>query len=132
MDWEGLFNRQEHPDNIIVEKTPVADVAAESDRGSKSTNTDTTNSTSKKAGEESLVGQEADMLLEDEGEERKRPDVFAMFVATKKKTESSFTAAMATPRSSFLKSACGCMKARKFASRPAAVCQPWPPVCCVT
>lgn len=89
MDWEGLFHRLDHSDNIVVEKSMIEELVGSS-RGSKSTNTDTTNSTNKKGGgsghdESSLLGKEADMLLEDENEGRKRPDVFAMFVSTKKK-----------------------------------------------
>lgn len=86
MDWEGLFNKVDHPDNIVVEKTPV-DMAGDSSRGSKSTNTDGTHSSGKKPADElSMTGKDADMLLEDEEDEgKKRPDVFAMFVSTKKK-----------------------------------------------
>lgn len=82
MDWEGLFERVEHPDSIVVEKSPLDH--GDRSRGSKSTNTEGTASTGSKG--EDLAGKEADMLLEDEGEEgKKRPDVFALFVATKKK-----------------------------------------------
>lgn len=84
MDWEGLFNKVDHPDNIVVEKNPV-DLAGDGSRGSKSTNTDGTGSSGKKQ-ETSLTGKDADMLLEDEEDDnKKRPDVFAMFVSTKKK-----------------------------------------------
>lgn len=86
MDWDGLFHCVDHPDNIEVERNPVEEATGgSSSRGSKSTNTDATASTNKVGEESSLFGKEADMLLEDEGEEKKRPDVFAMFVATKKK-----------------------------------------------
>lgn len=86
MDWEGLFHLVDHPDNILVEKAIPEGMAGSSSRGSKSTNRDTTNSMGKQGIDDtSLFGKDADILLEDENEEKKRPDVFAMFIATKKK-----------------------------------------------
>lgn len=88
MDWEGLFQRINHPDNIVVGKNMVEELAGSSSHGSKSAHTDsTTNSGNNKKdmGESYLFGKDADLLLEDENEDKKRPDVFAMFVATKKK-----------------------------------------------
>eukprot|EP00177_Eucheuma_denticulatum_P002382 GFKZ01004268.1.p1 GENE.GFKZ01004268.1~~GFKZ01004268.1.p1 ORF type:complete len:556 (+),score=112.14 GFKZ01004268.1:46-1668(+) len=86
LDWEGLFNKEDHKDNIVVERNPV-EIAGDSSRGSKSTNTAATMSSgNKRADGDGLAGKDADTLLEDEGGEgKKKPDVFALFVATKKK-----------------------------------------------
>lgn len=86
MDWEELFNKEDHPENIVVEKNPI-EIAGDSSRGSKSTNTEATNSSNQKGGDlDGWEGKDADMLLEDEERDgKKRPDVFALFIATKKK-----------------------------------------------
>lgn len=84
LDWEDLFNREPHPDNITVDKAPVD--TAESSRGSKSTDNTGASSSGAKKEPDGLVGKDADTLLEDEQDEsKKKPDVFALFVATKKK-----------------------------------------------
>lgn len=81
MDWDGLLNRVDHQDNIVVERNPVPGMT---DDGFL------THSNSTKPGYGGdVIGKDADTLLEDdEGPNgaRIRPDVFAMFVATKKKT----------------------------------------------
>lgn len=100
IDWEGLFERVNHPDNIVVEKLPL-DVS-DPGRGSKSTNTATHSSGT--TGED-MTGKDAGTLLEDESEEgKKRLDVFALFVSTKKKASNiagySYMAAPSTDPSS--------------------------------
>ena len=98
MRWDELFNREDHRDNIVVEKNPVP-ISADNERTSKS-NTATSASTGKKGADDlSMTGKDADMLLEDEQDEsKKRPDVFAMFVATKKKASNiAGYSYMATP-----------------------------------
>lgn len=77
LDWDALFRREQHPDNIVVEKSAVP--AGEGSSTAKNTDA------SSKRPIDDLAGQDADLLLEDEEEDRRRPDVFAMFVATKKK-----------------------------------------------
>lgn len=90
MDWEGLFQLVSHADNIVVERNMIEELGKTDGQTSKSPSSDTTTAGKKGFGgntadESSLLGKEANMLLEDEKEGRKRPDVFAMFVSTKKK-----------------------------------------------
>lgn len=100
IDWEGLFNRENHPDNIVVEKNTMG---LSTNASVKTVQTDATQSSSKKGSDYNLTGQEADTLLEDETDDKKRPDVFAMFVATKKKTSNiAGYSYMATPSSAQL------------------------------
>lgn len=92
MDWQGLYRKVNHPDNIVVEKSMVDEmIAAASGASSKKHEGHL-----KKGGggggshvvdEGHVFGKDVDSLLEDEGMdgEKKRPDIFAMFVATKKK-----------------------------------------------
>ncbi len=82
MDWDALLAREDHPDNIGATRNPVAGLDKKpSGQGSR----DETS-----AGD--LIGQDADMLLDDDEDTngngrngRNRPDVLAMFIATKKK-----------------------------------------------
>lgn len=76
VDWDGLLKKVDHPDNIGATRNPVG--------------SDAMASSSSYGGASGLVGKDADMLLDDDtdterGGRKKRPDVFAMFIATKKK-----------------------------------------------
>lgn len=74
VDWAQAFNRAPHPDAIIVEQSALSKGPS---FGSDVTNSDPSRQTN------------ADMLLDDDisglGAGGGRPDVFAMFVSTKKK-----------------------------------------------
>eukprot|EP00737_Agarophyton_chilense_P000393 gb/GEZJ01000443.1/.p1 GENE.gb/GEZJ01000443.1/~~gb/GEZJ01000443.1/.p1 ORF type:complete len:539 (-),score=105.75 gb/GEZJ01000443.1/:149-1765(-) len=84
MDWEALFQKEDHPDNIVVERNPIG-IVEEHSSSSKS-DPEKLKSSKNPVNEIDMAGKEADMLLEDESqEEKKRPDVFALFVSTKKK-----------------------------------------------
>lgn len=84
IDWEGVFLKDEHPDNIVVERNPV-DIVESTDHSTHSEK-DKLKPSKKIPNEIDMSGKEADMLLEDEStDEKKRPDIFAMFVSTKKK-----------------------------------------------
>ncbi len=78
MDWDGLLKKVDHPDNIGATRNPVPGL-----------DDNPASSSSYGGGASGLVGKDADMLLDDDTdttkEGRKRPDVFAMFIATKKK-----------------------------------------------
>ncbi|KAI0567320.1 hypothetical protein FGB62_3g130 [Gracilaria domingensis] len=85
MDWEALFMKEDHPDNIVVERNPI-DIASSTTASAKS-DQGKLPAGKKPVNEIDMAGKEADMLLEDEShEEKKRPDVFALFVSTKKKS----------------------------------------------
>lgn len=78
MDWDALLNREDHPDNIGATSNPVPGLDG------------TTGNSSSSHSKSGLVGQDADKLLDDDedtmnAKSGRRPDVFAMFVATKKK-----------------------------------------------
>lgn len=95
MDWDGLFHRVDHPDNIVVERAIMPAAATNDSANGHAGDTKPVNSqnqpTAAKQGasgdelDSSVFGKEADMLLEDEVVGKKRPDVFALFVSTKKK-----------------------------------------------
>lgn len=83
MDWDALVARADHPDNIIVERNPVPGM----NQGGSSGKSAGTGAITGYGGED-LTGKDADMLLDDDeavGKDKRRPDVFAMFIATKKK-----------------------------------------------